>query len=741
MWMRWLPWRMMLRLSARRHGFLDPIMLLAKVQRFSQPAQVLAPTELLRSGAILHARGLLNSQAIQHNFDWVWPFWVTRQFNPHDESFIPWAFALTHINLTHRNWTAVGLPDLAEFPIVDERGLVTPLLDGWSLDAWIIAPGERPLIPSRLPWAKQKLHYNGTLSVQTEAAGEWASLHLSTEVVKESDKAVCRFNITARSIKKAWLVLALRPYNPEGVSFLQDIELLPGRTGWKINRSNEVHFDAVPDLHAFSRYRVGDVYHLLPIDDPAPKIHCDVGMATAAALFALEPDKVRHVGASVALAPADKAGDWERVTLQQGAVQLPDPRAQYLYDTAVRALVLHSPGLIFPGPYTYKRFWFRDAAFIIRSLLCAGQTERAERALDLFPSMQTPFGYFMSQEGEWDSNGQVLWAFHQFFQLTGRPVKPAWWPAIYRAAHWIVKKRLRDDGESPHSGLLPPGFSAEHFGPNDYYYWDDFWAVAGLRSAAALAESFGASATSKEFRQEAESLLSCVERSLSRSEQRLGRPGMPASPYRRMDAGAIGPLVAGYPLQLFSPQDLRLLDAAEHLLEHSVVNRAFFQEISHSGLNPYLTMHLAQVLLRAGDPRCFDLMEGVMDLASSTGQWPEAVHPRTGGGCMGDGQHTWASAEWVMMVRNAFVREEEGRLILCSGLLPRWLALGEPLSIHEAPTSFGTVSVIVKPGPGGVNVRWSGTWRGAKPEIEVRLPGYPPALAGADQDSAEVAAS
>lgn len=737
MWMRWLPWRMFISISAKRNGFLDPIQLLSRLQRFSQPASVLAPTELLRSGAILHARGLVNSHAIQNNMDWVWPYWVARQFNPHDESFIPRAFALTHINMTHRNWTAVGLPDLDAFPIVDERGLLTPLLDGWSLDAWVICPGKQALIPARLAGARQSMHFNGGLAVITEAVGDWASLNLHAEVVKEGDRAVCRLRISAQADRRAWLALALRPYNPEGISFIHDIELLPGRTGWKVNGREEVHFDAVPDLHAFSHYRLGDVFHLLPLDDPAPKVRSHVGMATAAALFALEPDKRREISAGVPLAPAEQAGDWDRVTLEHGRVRLPDARAQYVWDTAVRALILHSPGPVYPGPYTYKRFWFRDAAFIVQALLCTGQAERAERALDLFPSKQTAFGYFLSQEGEWDSNGQALWAFQQFCQLTGRPVKPAWWPCILRGAQWIIRKRL-PDGDLAHSGLLPAGFSAEHFGPNDYYYWDDFWAVAGLRAAAFLADSFGNQATARQFREEAADLLVCIERSLERCAQRLGQPAMPASPYRRLDAGAIGLLTSGYPLEIFDRQDLRLLKTAEYLYDHCLVNRAFFQEISHSGMNPYLTLHLAQVFLRAGDPRCFELIDGVLDLASSTGQWPEAVHPRTGGGCMGDGQHIWASAEWLMMIRNCFAREEGDRLVLGSGLLPRWLASGEPMSIQQAPTRFGTVSVTVKPGPRGAHVHWSGVWHGSQPAIELRLPGHSPLLADPDQNSAEL---
>ena len=86
------------------------------------PSQVLAPTELIRAGIMLMARGLINSQAIQHNLDWVWPYWVEQQFDPRNPAFIPRAFSMTHINITHRNWTAVGLPGRLEMPLVDPRG-------------------------------------------------------------------------------------------------------------------------------------------------------------------------------------------------------------------------------------------------------------------------------------------------------------------------------------------------------------------------------------------------------------------------------------------------------------------------------------------------------------------------------------------------------------------------------------------------------------------------------------------
>ena len=130
MWLKWLPWKFIVSRLAKSGGFLDPVSVLSHVQRFSQPSEVMAPMELLRAGMVFHARGLMNSRAIQQNLDWIWPYWVERQFNPEDISFIPRAFSLTHVNLTHRNWTAVGLPDFPELPIVDPRGLTTPFFDG-----------------------------------------------------------------------------------------------------------------------------------------------------------------------------------------------------------------------------------------------------------------------------------------------------------------------------------------------------------------------------------------------------------------------------------------------------------------------------------------------------------------------------------------------------------------------------------------------------------------------------------
>ena len=92
---------------------------------------------------------------------------------------------------------------------------------------------------------------------------------------------------------------------------------------------------------------------------------------------------------------------------------------------------------------------------------------------------------------------------------------------------------------------------------------------------------------------------------------------------------------------------------------------------------------------------------------------------------MGDGHHVWAAAEWVLMVRNCFVREEGDRLVLCAGVPGRWLREGDSVQFGPAPTSFGPLSITLNPlSKGGVEIALRAAWRGLEPPIDVRLPGH-----------------
>lgn len=702
------------------------------MRNFAQPSEVGEPIELLRAGMLFHARGLVNTKAIQNNLDWVWPYWVERQFNPVDDSFIPRAFSFSHINLTHRNWTAVGAPDVPYYPIVDPRGLVTPLFDGWSLDFWFVPENGVALLPSKLTAFQQTLTLVDNLSVRSVAAWPAAALESEVRLCLDAGEPHCCITVRAPTAEAGFLAVALRPYNPEGVSFIDKIASAPIGSGWIVNGLNSVGFDRTPVRQIFSTYEGGDVAHRLSEEDARREVECPVGMATAVALFALKDIKNLPLELRVPiyneLKPKQRpvfsrTASWPTAMAHLAGLRIGDEQVQRLYDLAVANLVLHAPAEVYPGPYTYKRFWFRDAAFILNALLTLGGTERTRRTLEEFAPRQRRDGYFLSQEGEWDSNGEAIWMYHRFALLTGETLRDDWMDAVRKGVHWISRKRLPMDSGRPEAGLLPAGFSAEHLGPNDFYYWDDFWAVAGFQCAAELFQKTDPKHAAKCAR-EAGEFLATIERSFPSGPHRRFPDAIPASPKRRMDSGAVGSLVADYPLQLFAPGDHRILKTADYLREHSSFAGGFFQHMIHSGINAYLTLHLAQIRLRAGAvDEAWKLMDCVARLASPTGQWPEAIHPRTYGGCMGDGQHIWAAAEWALMIRNCFVREEKDRLVIVSGVRREWWQ-GSGAMFGPTLTPWGKVTVRITPTPTGISVSVHGVWRTDAPCLEVRLPGY-----------------
>lgn len=726
---QWLPWRWLIRALARAHGVLDPLQVLARLENLAQPSEVAAPIELLRAGIALHARGAINGKVIQQNLDWNWPYWVRQQFDPRSKAFLPRGFSFAQVNLTHRNWTAVGCPGCEAMPIVDPRGLLTPFWDGWSLDAWLLPEDKDPLCPSRESRIDQQLLMDDDeLAVRTVIEREELRLVSHACVLLDQDSASCRLTCRADMPVPGQFVLSLRPFNPEGAGFVEHIALHDDRRGWDVDRTPCVRFDRPADHHVASTYHQGDVAIDLGRRDESVFCRCDVGLASAAAVYDVQANEPFQLEATIDLSadksiktmlPRGRPASWAQALQGTARLDVPDPDVRYLYDSSLRSLLILSPNNVYPGPYTYKRFWFRDAAMILHALLSANCVEPVERSMQTFTSRQTLAGYFQSQSGEWDSNGQVLWLLGRYCEMTGKTLDASWLKPLKRAGRWIQRKRLPDNDDSAHAGLMPAGFSAEHLGTNDYYYWDDFWSIAGLDALATTLRSHLQDAQADTCQRQAASLRQAVDRSLERSRSTRRHEGTPASPYRRMDSGAVGSLAASYPLHLWGPDDPRVEGTVDYLMEHCLIDDCFFLDIIHSGMNAYLTLTLAQVLLRKGDPRYLRLLRGVARAASPTGQWPEAIHPHTGGGCMGDGQHAWASAEWVMMIRNLFVREEAQSLILCSGVPRSWLKEQQPLSFGPTLTRFGPCRVILEPQHHGIDVRWEADWRTPPEHIDV----------------------
>jgi hypothetical protein len=251
-------------------------------------------------------------------------------------------------------------------PVVDPRGLVMPFFDSWSLDAWVVSSNGHALIPSRAPSVHQRLVMEDDLVVETCCADDVFELTSRVRVVSEKSRPVCELTVSAMASKdtNGFLAISLRPYNPEGISFINQVERLGSEPGWKVNQEHEVRLSVSPERFYVSTYDNGDVYHKIPSKkgDQTVNTACRVGMASAAALFQIDSDAdaKREITASVPLDEgASMATGREGEPVETGWIadlkgrcelNMADQKMVYLYDTALRTLVLHTPDDVYAGP-------------------------------------------------------------------------------------------------------------------------------------------------------------------------------------------------------------------------------------------------------------------------------------------------------------------------------------------------------------------------------------------------------
>jgi hypothetical protein len=731
---------------ARRFKVEDSLDFLDATAHVGAKADVALPTDLLPMAARMVTRAVFTQQAIQPNLDWVLPYWATRQFDERDVSFIP-RMSWASMNVTHRNWTAVGVPGSTREVVVDPRGWVTPWFEGWSLDAWLDVEGEM-LFPSRQAAVEQR-HVDNLPLVLTAFDTPRARLEIETfaTVVDGVECVLVQATVRNRSDGplRPTLYFSIRPFNPEGASLVKMIEAVTPET-LTVNGSLGLTFDRAPDRVHCSTGRDGDCAFFVNADAARTKAECPAGLATAYARFTLRLERDEAVSV-IACAPtqpvkyapkkavalrafdyADRRADaravWRKNVGRGFELSLPDAGLATAFQLCKAHLLLADDGdCITPGVMTYHHYWFRDSAYLVTALDRLGLHADAERKLRDYPSRQRKDGFFLSQPGEWDSAGQAIWTLVEHARLTGdRAFLERVYEPILRGADWLVRTRKQNDRPGPTRGLLPPGLSAEHFGPNDNYYWDDFWGAAGLRDAAWTAETLSLRNDWIRFEREAGEFLADIRQSLRLLEPKLGQAIMPVGPHRRFDCAAVGSIAALYPLRLLDPHDPLITNTLNGLHDKHMVENGFFQQMIHSGINAYLTMHMAHCHVLRREVRCWPLLHYILSRATSVGVWPEAIHPKTGGGSMGDGMHLWAAADFLLLLRDLLLFEDGDTLVITPAPLPDWFAWGSRLELRRAPTYFGEVSYRLEGFADEVRLELDAAWRRTPLRLEWNAP-------------------
>ena len=635
----------------------------------------------------------------------MWPAWLERQLDPESSAYLPGATT----NSTARNWTSLGTIASPSRALVDPTGLLTPRAQGWSVDWWIGAE-DRWHFPSREAVVRQGLVGTEPVvetSVRIPGGDAVARAYVVVGGAAGSDLAI--IEVENRSGTPIAVAFAVRPYNGEGLSAVRAIEVRADRI--VVDGRDGVLFGRAPGAAAASTLAAGDVAEWVKAartDGPHAAV-CDAGMATGAAVFALVHRSTIRVavpleewrgGAMPDVVPsgADVARAWTAQTNRGLRADLPAGRLRDAFE-ANRRFVLESftgDGLV-TSPARPGVFEPRDAVFLLGALDRLGFHAEAADVLAGLPDRQRfdgSFGrgrsVFSRGGGQSDAAAAMIHALATHWRLSGdREVLERTLPCVGLAVRSIARSRSAN-------GLVRTTGGPVALGPADHLYWDSWWGVRGALDAAELLRAGDEPAAAAQCDRVAEELQIAIDR------QRAADPLLTAAPDRAFDVGAVGTLAAANPLRLIAADDPTVVETLRAL-------DARFGEgagiAASTGLSPAATLALAGVELAAGDARCLARLRWLVEVSGPTFTWPDALHPTSRTGTVGEGHSMVAAAAFATFVRRLLVDEDAAHgagLAILRVLPEEWR--GQGIEVHDAPTDFGTLSYAVR-------------WHGERPAL------------------------
>ncbi len=662
-----------------------------------------APKELMESIGTQIARGFYNAMFFTDNSrDWIIPYWAYQQFKFTGEDAIPKGHTLIIFNTNYRTWSTIGgIGGVAE-SIVDPKGWVVPEIEQYSIAYGIYDMNKNQILdPVKDGFIKQKLIENYLPIIDTRWNVEKSIITqiVFGAVVNKNEIGTINFGGNIQENHK--FLVSIRPFNTEGIALIKEILFDSSSNIIYVNGKAVIKISASPNQVFVGNYRLGDSMHLKNAK-LANTIKCNVGLANITMVFDDPHVKLEFLmrgelsqGSTLGI----EKEKWKNIIAKAPKINVGNVEIERLFYVSIANLLLHKdPGSITPGPSEYHQFWIRDTAYMANALDRLGYTTEARDILNEVIRRQRKNGMYHSQETEWDSAGQGIWVLAEHYWLN-RDTK--WlentYESIRKATDWIIANRMLDHSEYASGedtrlikGLLPPGFSAEHLGQSDFYYWDNIWALAGLREAFLLGNELGHKASEIYFR-EYEAYAKDLLESIETVGEKLGF--IPVGPFRKDDSAIIANMAAIHPTQIFETDYPLIKSTAEHILKKYTIDYGFTHEVAWKCFGTYLTMHLAQYFVYANRSKeVSQIIKWLVEHTVSPMGWSEGISPQTMSGGMGDCPHAWASADWILLLKNLFVIDYPNeKLELLSGMPEEFLIDGVRLS--SIKTRYGTIGI------------------------------------------------
>ena len=364
-------------------------------------------------------------------------------------------------------------------------------------------------------------------------------------------------------------------------------------------------------------------------------------------------------------------------------------------------LVTRSGPALQPGPRRYTRSWIRDGTIMSAALLRMGRVDEVREFIRWYAPHQRADGFVpccIDRNGpdwlvEHDSHGQLIALIADYYRLAGdAELLNESWTFIAKAVACI-------EGLLGADGLLPISASHEGYLAQPVHsYWDDFWALRGLRDAVELAHVVGQPKAAERWEALTTRFASTVFASIEKTRAERNLDFIPGSiEWADFDPTATANAIA-------------LLDVADGL-DRNAVERTFDRYLSNwrakrSGALPWANytpyeIRIIGVFVRLGQRGvALELLRFFLSdrRPPAWNQWPEiAWHDSRAPAHVGDLPHTWVAAEYVLAVRSLFAYERaaDRALVLAAGLASEWL-LGSGVHVTKMPTLYGSLSFSLR---------------------------------------------
>jgi hypothetical protein len=681
-------------------------------------------------------------------------------------------------------WTIVGVSGDGRRGLLNEDGALEPFAGGFSIEPFLQADGR--LLTWNDVQRRQSLE-RGDLPIPTV---EWTSSDTSGQALTLTITAfgagtpgassiLARYRVANRSRTpaRATLFLALRPFQvnppwqflntPGGVAQVGRVEYRRGRV---LVQSRTVVSLTPADAFGAARFDQGDIVEFLRAGELPRQTQVDdsTGHASAALAYpmTLPPGARREVFLEVPLYDAnppipalsepaarsygerrlaETAREW-RERLDQVLIQLP-PAAGDLAGT-IKAnlgyiLINRDGAAIEPGARSYRRSWIRDGALISSALLRLGQAEQVRRFLEWYAPYQYPDGKVpccvdwrgADPVSENDSHGQLLYLAMEYYRHTSdRITLERMWPHAVAAVTYLDslrRSRLTPPYQKAESlsfrGLLPQSISHEGYSAKPMHsYWDDFFALKGLKDAVSMAEALGRKRERARFVKIRDAFQHDLYASIGRAMAAHHIDYIPGS-VELGDFDATSTTVAVAPAgELANLPQPALRRTFERYWNEFRARREGTKP--WEGYTPY-ELRTVGTMLRLGWPdRAHELLQWFLASRRPMGwrQWAEVVwnDPATPK-FIGDMPHTWVGSDFLRSVLDFFVyeREADGALVVGDGIPAAWVDESPGVVVRGLSTHYGRLSYSMREEGGRVRIRLEGSVRPPQGGIVVRSPG------------------